>query len=154
MQHKNGEIHQVDIESAHYHHDEPSHFDQFAHNASWQDTQHGIKGVHHKQLINATGGAKHKFSILHGLGSRETKDPHWTNDTKEITHKLFSKRANEKDLHSFHGVTQLIKKHIPASEHQKIYDKFKSDVTKTNKGINNAHALAHLRQHLHVQDHD
>jgi hypothetical protein len=153
LRHKNGGVHQVDLKGAHYENDEPSHFDQLSDNSHWDDIKKGIKGVHHKKLINAAGGDKHKYSMLYGIGSRETKDPHWTNNTKEMTHKLFGKRSNEKDLHSFQGVTNLIKKHIPASEHQKIYDKFKSDL-KQSKGIDHSKALAHLQQHLHVHDHD
>jgi len=152
MKHDNGENHQVDFEGSTYHKDEPSHFDQFAHSADWHDTKQGIKGVHHKQLINAAGTDKHKFSILHGSASRSDKDPHWEKDTKKITHKLFGKDADEKHLHSFHGVTHLIKNHIPKAEHQKIYDKFKSDVEKTNKKINNKPALDHLKKELGTKD--
>jgi hypothetical protein len=39
---------------------------------------------------------------------------------------------------------------LPASEHQKIYDKFKGDVAKSK--TNNEPALAHMRKHLDVKD--
>lgn len=152
MRHDSGEHHQVDFEKSTYHKDEPSHFDKFAHSADWNDTKHGIKGVHHKQLINAAGTEHHKFSIMKGLASRTEKDPHWESDTKKITHKLFGPKADEKHLHSFHGVTHLIKQHVPKSEHQKIYDKFKSDVTKSNKHIDNGPALKHLKKELDTKD--
>jgi hypothetical protein len=152
MKHENGEHHQVDFEKSTYHKDEPSHFDQFAHSADWNDTKHGIKGVHHKQLINAAGTDHHKFSSLHGLASRKEKDPHWEKDTHKITHKLFGPKADEQHLHSFHGVTHLIKHHIPKSEHQAIYDKFKKDVATSNKHIDNTAAVAHLKRELGTKD--
>ena len=149
MKHDNGQVHQFDFENSHYEHNEPSKFDRFAHNSDWEDIKHGIKGMHHKVLLNATGGEKHKFSVAYGLGKREG-DPHWDNDTHSITHKLFGKGANEKHLHSFHGVVDLIKKHIPASEHQRIYDKFKNDVSRIK--VDHSAALKHMQQHLKVKD--
>jgi len=151
IQHENGGTHQVDFEGAHYEKDEPSKFDQFSHSSDWGDAKLGIKGAHHKQLLNAVGTDKHKFSILHGSGSREDpKDPKWEKDTKKITHTLFGPKADEQHLHSFRGLAHLIKHHIPASEHQKIYDKFKTDVSK-NK-FNNDAAIQHLKSVLGTKD--
>ena len=151
IKHENGGTHQVDFEGSHYEKDEPSKFDQFSHSSDWKDTKLGIKGAHHKQLLNAVGTDKHKFSIMHGLGSREgPKSPKWENDTKKITHKLFGPKADEQHLHSFHGLAHLIKHHIPASEHQKIYDKFKAD-TARNK-FNNDAAIQHLKTTLGTKD--
>jgi len=153
VKHDNGQTHQVDFEGSHYHKDEPTHFDKFAHSSDWHDTKSGIKGVHHKQLINAVGTTHHKFSIMHGLGSRENpKEPKWEKDTHKITKTLFGDKAQEKHLHSFHGVAHLIKHHIPASEHQKIYDKYKADTEKTNKHIDNSSSLHHLRTTLGIKD--
>lgn len=150
MKHDNGSVHQVDFEGVNYEHGEPSKFDHFAHSSDWEDTKKGIKGAHHKQLLNAIGTDKHKFSILHGLSKREG-EPDWEKDTHKITHKLFGKNANESHVHSFHGLTNLIKNHIPAEHHQAIYNKFKTDVAK-NKKVNSGPALEHLKKHLNVKD--
>jgi len=152
MRHDSGEHHQLDFEKSVYGDHEPSEFDQFAHSADWSDTKLGIKGVHHKQLLNAVGTDQHKFSILYGVGSRTNKDAAWENSIEKMTKTLFGSNADAKQLHSFQGIVQLIKKHIPKSHHQAIYDKFKGDVTKTNKHINNKPALELLRKQLGVKD--
>jgi len=152
MRHDSGEHHQLDFEKSAYSDHEPSEFDQFAHSADWSDTKLGIKGVHHKQLLNAVGTDQHKFSILYGIGSRTNKDAAWENSIEKMTKTLFGSNADAKQLHSFQGIVQLIKKHIPKSHHQAIYDKFKGDVTKTNKHINNKPALELLRKQLGVKD--
>ena len=151
MRHDNGEVHQVDFEGVDYKDHEPTPYDRFSHSSDWHDAKSGIKGVHHKLLLNAVGLDKHKYSSLHGLGKREG-EPGWEKDTKKISHSLFGQKANHEDMHSFHGLTQLIKKHVPAEHHQAIYDKFKNDVSLKNKGIDHTGALSHLRQHLNVKD--
>ena len=150
MRHDNGQIHQVDFEKSHYENNEPSKFDQFSHSSDWNDTKHGIKGAHHKVLINAIGGDKHKFSGTYGLGHREG-DPKWERDTHKISHALFGPNANESHLHSFHGLVHNIKHHIPPERHQEIYDKFKSASSKL-KGIDSSNALNHMKKELNVKD--
>ena len=151
MRHDNGEHHQFDFEGVHYHQDEPSKGEQLLHNSSWEDTKAGIKGLHHKILLNAVGGSTHKFSITHGLRSRTDESDKGTNEPEKITNKLFGQKADHSKIESFHGVTELIKKHIPKERHQEIYDKFKSGLEKI-KGVDHGPALAHLRQHLGVKD--
>ena len=149
VKHDNGNIHQVDFEKSDYHGGEPSKFDQFAHSSDWEDLKNGVKGVHHKQLLNATGTTNHKFSI-YGLGNREGA-ANWEKDMDKITSNLFPGNPDNSKIHSFHGVVSLIKRHIPPENHQEIYNKFKDAVAK-NKNVNNAPALDHMKQELSVKD--
>lgn len=146
MKHDNGEVHQVDFEKTKYEHNEPSKFDQFAHSADWNDIKGGIKGMHHKVLLNALGGTKNKFSIVHGLGQREG-DPKWDKDTHSITKKLFGKSADEKHLHSFKGLVHLMKTHLPKNKQQEVTDKFKESVSKM-KGADHSNAISHMQREL------
>lgn len=148
MKHQNGEHHQFDFQGVHNPGSESSHF---LHSSNWQDTQAGIKGAHHKILINAAAGTTHKFSITHGLRSRTDDSDEGVQHPRDISHKLFGASADHDQIKSFHGVTQSIKKHIPKERHQEIYDKFKSDVA-SQKNMDNGPALAHLRKHLGVKD--
>ncbi len=149
---ESGEHHQFDFEKSHYKNNEPTAGEQFMHSSSWHDTQAGIKGMHHKILINAAAGDTHKFSITHGLRSRtDEKEPAKT-EPHHVAKHLFGNSAEHKHIHSFLGVTALIAHHIPAAKHQAIYDKFKSGVTNKGDDKDHAKALAHLKKHLHVQD--
>jgi hypothetical protein len=151
IKHDNGQVHQIDFEGSDYDKKGPSEFDKFAHSSNWRDVQSGIKGAHHKILLNAVGTNKNKFSILHGLGSREGDDPKWSKDTDNISSTLFGKEAPKENLGSFHGVVQNIKNHIDPKKHQEIYDKYKNDVSRM-KNLNSEASLSHMRQHLNVKD--
>ena len=151
MKHENGEHHQFDFEKTHYEHEEPTKAEQFLHSSNWEDTKKGIKGVHHKILINAAGGTAHKFSITHGLRSRTDESDPGTGNPEHVSRKLFGPKADHSKIHSFGGVAELIKKHIPAHRHQEIYDKFKSDV-QPKKDADHGPALEHLRNTLGVKD--
>ena len=150
-----GEHHQIDFEPAEYKDHEPSHFDRFSHSANLEDTeQAGAKGVHHKLLLNALGGDKHKFSSLHGLGVRKEDkkaNPEWDKDTHSITKKLFGDKAPESNLHHFRGLVENIKNHRHPSEHQAIYDRFKAATTRVGN-TDHARPLAYMREHLGVKD--
>jgi hypothetical protein len=148
MRHENGEHHQFDFQGVTHPGSESS---RFLHGSSWQDTSAGIKGAHHKILLNAIGGDTHKFSITHGLRSRTDESDPGVQHPRDVTRRLFGSNADHNDIHSFHGVTQLIKKHIPKDQHQAIYDKFKGSVSKM-KGMDHGPALAHMRKHLGVVD--
>lgn len=150
MQHNNGSVHQFDFEKTNYQDNEPSKFDQLAHSSDWNDIKSGIKGMHHKLLLNAAGGNKHKFSILYGVGHRDG-DPQWKNTPGEMSSSLFGDKADPKNMSSFKGVAQSIKDHIPAEQHQDIYNKFKNDLSR-HKKINHSAALEHLRNTLNVKD--
>lgn len=147
MQHKkSGQNHQIDFEGSEYHNNEPTKGEQFQHSSSWEDTKHGIKGAHHKMLLNAAAGTTHKFSTAYGLRSRTDESDPGTTDPKQISQKLFGKGANHTQVHSMIGLTSLIKKHIPVEQHQAIYDKFKSSVSKMP---GSEAALTHLKSNLH-----
>lgn len=148
MKHDNGEHHQFDFQGVHH---PGSESERFLHSSNWQDTKAGIKGAHHKILLNAVGGEKHKFSITHGLRSRTDETDKGVTHPTEVSHKLFGRDADHSQIHSFHGVTQLIKKHIPKEQHQAIYDKFKSSLA-SKKDMDHGPALEHLRTHLGVKD--
>lgn len=150
MKHDNGEHHQFDFEGTHYDGNEPHKNESFLHSADWNDAKAGISGAHHKILLNAVGLGKHKFSITHGLRSRTDETDPGTKDPKEISKKLFGNHVDHDSIHSFQGVTHLIKNHIHPSQHQEIYNKFKEGVDRLKK--DNSGALNHLRKNLNVSD--
>jgi hypothetical protein len=151
MRHENGSVHQVDFEKADYHEGKPSNFEHFAHSGNWEDTKAGIKGVHHKFLLNAAGGDTHKFSTAKGLKTRDqAPSESGVKDTHKITHTLFGKGADEKHLHSFTGLAHLIKKHIPVERHKEIFDKFVSS-TASKKDMNHKAAIDTLAKHLNIK---
>lgn len=150
MKHENGQVHQVDFEGTDYHKDEPTEFAKFSHSSHWHDTKAGIKGAHHKILLNAAASPTHKFSILHGLSPRGGEDK-WNKDVGHIAKTVFGKNASENDVQSFHTVASAIKKHLPASRHQEIYNKFSSDMKRFDKKINSKNAISHLGSVLGVK---
>lgn len=151
MQHSNGQIHQFDFEGVKYSRNEPSAFDRFSHSADWADTQKGIKGMHHKVLMNAIGGEKHKFSARYGIGNR-AGEPEWDNDIKSMSKKYFGDKADHRQMGSFQGLASLIKQHVPAEHHKAIFDKFSKDVTTQQKDpeVNKA-AIKHLKRALNIK---
>lgn len=142
-----GHRHQIDFEGVRYHHDEPEKSEGFLHSSDWEDTKHGIKGAHHKMLLNAAGGATHKFSIVNGLQSREDKEDKGVREPEHVAKKLFGDKADASKIHSFLGTADLIKKHLSPSQHQQIVDKFAESV-KSKKNIDHSHALEHLSRVL------
>lgn len=150
IKHDNGQVHQIDFDGSDYDKNGPSEWDKFAHSSDWGDVTSGIKGAHHKILLNAIGTDKHKFSIIRGLGSREG-DPNWTTDKQKIAKTLFGSNADHEDIGSFRGLVDNIKNHIGKNKHQQIYDKYKDSVSKM-KGLNSDASLAHMRQHLNVRN--
>lgn len=148
MKHDNGEHHQFDFQGVH----KPgSEAERFLHSSNWGDTQKGIKGAHHKILLNAVGGDTHKFSITHGLRSRTNDEDEGVAHPHDVTRGLFGGTADHNDIHSFHGVTNLIKKHKSKAEQRAIYTKFKDSVSKM-KNLDSGPALAHMRKHLGINE--
>ncbi|NBV29058.1 hypothetical protein EBS02_08615, partial [bacterium] len=148
LRHDNGEHHQVDFQGIE---GGPSADSEFLHSANWEDTKKGIKGAHHKVLLNAVGGAEHKFSITHGLRSRTDENDPGIKNPEKISKKLFGNKADHSKIHSFTGVAELIRDHIPAGRHQEIYDKFKSSLGSV-KNADHSSALSQLRDKLGVKD--
>lgn len=144
--HENGQNHQFDFEPSTYEKGEPSHFDRLSHSSNWEDVKSGIKGFHHKALMNAAGGDTHKFSILYGVGKREG-EADWEKDPDKMAKRLLGPKATGEAVQSFKSLTAAIKKHVPRERHQAILDKFKSATT-SKKGIDSAAAIAHLQNEL------
>ena len=144
--HENGQNHQFDFEPSTYEKDEPSRFDRLSHSSNWEDVKSGFKGYHHKILLNAIGGNKHKFSTLYGVGKREG-EPDWERDQGKMANRLFGSKATSDTVQSFKSLTAAIKKHVPGANHQAIFDKFKTSST-TNKGVDSAAAISHLQTEL------
>lgn len=91
--------------------------------------------------------------ITGGVKSRTDETDKGNKDPQHVTKTLFGDKANHEDVHSFHGVTQLIKKHIPKEQHQAIYDKFVSSVgSKKKMDLAKAPRPSRSRQHLDVKD--
>ncbi len=148
MRHKKtGKVMQVDFENVDYANDEPTPEEQFLHSSAWEDNKLGIKGFHHKILINAAGLDKWKFSLINGLRSRSDESDLPKRDPNVVSKTLFGNSADHSKVHSFVGVTDLIKKHIPKSQHQDIYNKFEDSV-KQKKKIDSTKALQYLKTNL------
>lgn len=150
MRHENGEHHQFDFEGVHTDPKtgEPTPGEQFLHSADFSDRQRGIKGLHHKVLLNAIASANNqKFSITHGLRSRDSgKDDPGISDPHEVTSALFGPNADSSKIHSFQGLSELIKNHIHPDHHAGIYQKFADSVSKM-KG-EHGNAISHLEKTL------
>ena len=153
MRHENGEHHQFDFEGVHTDPKtgEPTPGEQFLHSADFSDRQHGIKGLHHKVLLNAIASANNqKFSITHGLRSRDSgKDDPGLSDPTDVSTALFGPNADHSKVHSFQGLSELIRDHVHPDHHAAIYQKFADSVSKL-KG-EHGKAIGHLEKTLGSQ---
>lgn len=154
MKHPNGEMHQFDFEGVHTDPKtgEPTPGEQFLHSADFSDRQRGIKGLHHKVLLNSIASANNqKFSITHGLRSRDAaKDDPGVSNPEDVAAALFGPKADASKVHSFQGLSELIKKHVPPEQHGAILQKFADSVSKL-KGANHDAAIAHLSKTLGIK---
>lgn len=157
MKHANGEMHQFDFEGVHTDPKtgEPTPGEQFLHSADFSDRQSGIKGLHHKVLLNSIASANNqKFSITHGLRSRDSgKDDPGLSDPEDVSTALFGPNADHSKVHSFKGLSELIKKHVPKEQHAAIVQKFADSVAKM-KGAKHDAAIAHLSKILGIKPMD
>ena len=157
MRHENGEHHQFDFEGVHTDpkSGEPTPGEQFLHSADFSDRQRGIKGLHHKVLLNAIASANNqKFSITHGLRSRDSaKDDPGISDPNEVSAALFGPNADASKVHSFQGLSELIRDHIHPDHHDKIFQKFADSVSKM-RGADHNKAITHLSKTLGTQIQD
>jgi hypothetical protein len=154
MKHENGEHHQFDFEGVHTDPKtgESTPGEQFLHSADFSDRQSGIKGLHHKVLLNAIASANNqKFSITHGLRSRDSaKDDPGISNPDEVSSALFGPKADASKVHSFKGLSELIRDHVHPDNHAGIYQKFADSVSKM-KGADHTKAIAHLGKTLGIQ---
>ena len=76
------EIHQIDFEGATYEKDHPSAWNQLSTNSHPEDMMAGLKGVHHKLLLNAAVKATCSIYGIHALQNGKVKSkgrhPYWT----------------------------------------------------------------------------
>jgi len=147
MKHDNGETHQIDFIKGKHARAEQS----FLHSSHWDDVKKGVKGSHHKLLLNTAAGETHKFSISGGLKSRTDDEDKGHQHPEKISKALFGKNADHEKIHSFHGTAELIRDHIPAKEHQGIYDRFKGSLARAGQ-TDHTKALAHLKKTLNAKD--
>lgn len=157
MQHRvTGEIHQFDFQYVDQPGSEPQ---RFLHSSEWTDIRLGVKGAHHKLLLNAIGLDWWKFSIVNGLSTREPHlSPMAIQDPVIIYQRLFSwpdigKSAplhQAEKIKSFRGLCDLITQFFPAERQQRIYDKFAHDVAERVKDDAKANRIAkdYLREGL------
>lgn len=119
MKHEDGKHHQVDFEYSDFHNHEPTPFSKLGHISHYEDLKNGLKGAAHKHLLNAVTHAntdrKYSFSGAKGVKEKADKKAPYDTDLSSIHHKLFGKKptgSDIEDMHSFHGVTRLMKKHF------------------------------------------
>ena len=148
MHHDNGELHQIDFIKGKHGKAEQS----FLHSSHWDDVKKGVKGSHHKLLLNVAAGETHKFSISGGLKSRTDEADKGHQHPEKISKALFGKDADHSKIHSFHGLSELIRDHIPAEKHQDIYNRFKSSTDRAGRDTNHTNAIAHLKKTLNAKD--
>lgn len=106
----------------------PLPFEMFAHSSAWEDVKIGIKGAHHKMLLNAVGLDRWKFSTIKGLMSRESDRLPPVTDLRDITRLLFGVDGKEVYLHSFQGIVYMIQQYRPVEEWGRIRLKFLRDL--------------------------
>lgn len=123
---------------------------QFLHSADWGDIMLGIKGVHHKLLLNAIGGDTYRFSITHGLRRRDSdelldrgKDP-WG-----VGYYLFGNSNNTYELEmmkSFSGLVSLLYLKKRKEQYQPIIEKFEKSCSEIwDKTIDSTEAIKLLK---------
>lgn len=137
---------QFDFTGVPWKHIIPEDFYSFSHSSDWEDTKLGIKGAHHKILLNACGGKRYKFSIMHGLGLRDGDDPKWITNLVEINLALFPNSPYR--LSSFVGLVKSIKESRSTTIFE-IVNKFMNDLNgKHKKLVGNDAAINYLTGEL------
>lgn len=141
---------QVDMNHVKYDGEHPSEGSQFARSGgSLEDRGSGIKGEHHKRLINAVAKTKGMKWGPKGLkGADDAPSAEGDMSHASVSKKLFG--VEHEGIKSFSGITSLIKKHIPAAHHQAIFDNFAGSFAKEMDGPAKP-SLDHLRKHLGVK---
>jgi uncharacterized protein YeaO (DUF488 family) len=95
VKHEDGQHHQVDFEyKEHDKHGEPTQFAKWSQNSDYGDMKHGLKGVHHKELINAVTSAHGRHGIVQV--EKKTKTTH---TPAEIRSHTFSPQHGLRDKH-------------------------------------------------------
>lgn len=132
-------IHQIDFQFV----DSPGFpHEQFLHSAAWEDIVLGIKGAHHKILLNALGLDKWKFSIINGLQPREQDYQTTIKDPMRIQRTLFGDFSMASGIRcgSFVGLVDLVSKFTPRDKIIPIFVKFAEDARERVKDSDATHA--------------
>lgn len=137
MQNLGGQVHQFDF----VYDDHDIKTAQFLHSSDWRDIRVGVKGVHHKLMLNALGGSKYKFSITHGLKYRDREEEHGVTNPVMINYILFGTKSPKENIYSFLGLIDSLFNCIPEERHGSIIDKF-MESCKSIKTVD--HRAAHL----------
>lgn len=130
---KSKKLFQIDFEGVEFHEGKPQPEEVFLHSSSLIDAKNGIKGVHHKLLLNAIATVNSmKFSITHGLRFRDENIKRQWKTPEEISVVLFPLHRNHWGYSSCHyptvvesfvslvnGISQY-----SLEERLSIYDKF------------------------------
>lgn len=143
---------QVDLNHVKYHKDEPMEGARFARTGgSLEDRGQGIKGEQHKRLIHSVAKLKGMKWGPKGLkNDADAPSADGDQDPKGVSTKLFGK--HDEDIHSFSGVTKLIKQHIPAHQHQEVMNHFAGEPGSEKRNEDGmGPAIKHLQKHLGVK---
>lgn len=122
-----------------------SEYSLFLHSSDWMDRLEGIKGAHHKILLNAVGLDDYKFSITHGCRSRTDENDPGSTSIEDVAERLFGIRTN--DIWSFINVLDIIKQTKSPQEQKLIKEKFIDSVSKL-KHLDSTRALDYLEKNL------
>lgn len=142
MENYEGNIHQFDFQGV----ENPgSRYSLFLHFSDWADRLEGIKGAHHKILLNACGLDEYKFSITHGCRSRTDETDPGSKTIEDVSERLFGIRTN--GIRSFIDVVSNIKCFKSREEQLLIKKKFKEHVSSLNH-LDSTRALEYLDNHL------
>jgi hypothetical protein len=142
---------QVDLNHAKYDGEHPSEGAQFSRSGgSIDDRAEGIKGKHLNMLQNSAAKSLGMKKGPKGLKAGDATPASYGEETPTgISKKLFGDNADHEKVESFSGFAQLIKKHIPTSKHQEIFDHFSGSLEKDPDGAeSHKPAIDALRKHL------
>ncbi len=118
---------------------------EFLRSSNWEDIKLGIKGVHHKWLLNAIGLDEYKFSIAYGLSSRDKEV--WYSNPTIIHYALFGSSRGTSGIYSFQGLVKDIILFKDKETQNKIFNKF-ADSCKQKPCMDSEKALLYFARHL------
>lgn len=111
---------------------------KFLHSSNWADIQNGLKGVHHKLLLNAIATADDmKFSISHGLRPR-FENENWQTTNPYLVGRILRQSEN---IWCAYDMIRSINDDYSIAKANFIRDKFRKSCGDT-KNVNHSQALA------------
>ncbi len=166
VKHDDGEHHQIDFEYKDYEHNEPTKFAQWSQNSHMHDMKHGLKGVHHKFLVQSIASADAKHGVIETVGKKSTKheEGEIRDHTFSVAHGFRAKHypvKNEDGSHKHVGDKPVYSEHKPGSVpydrdlhsiHHKLFGKKPSPVD-----IDSLHSfhgtVGLIKKHLNPDQH-